>query len=247
MSTRILYYDADCPLCVAYTGAFVKWGWMKESERVAWDRLEGEALEHVDADRSRHEIALYDKETRQVWYGVDSLLAILGKKVPLIEKIGHIAPVHTSLKAFYKLITYNRKIIAGKSAESCKGSCNPDFNLRWRITWIVLAFTAGLGLLAGWFRMLETPALVYGWSAAIAIFIGVPVLLLLRLPRRRAFDLAGHAATVGLAVGLALLPLKWLLSFTGAADGLVFGLVIAAGIWGGRMLFRRISPIVCLS
>lgn len=240
----MLLYDADCPLCVWYTGAFVKWGWMSPSERVAWDQMPEVAAEVVDADRSRHEIALFDASTGRVWYGVDSLLAILGRKMPLIERIGHLPLVHGGLKLFYQLITYNRKIIAGKAAADCKGTCNPDFHAGWRVAYILLAFVASLSLLMGWFGFFHSPEMLWGWGLAVAIFVATPVLLMLRLPRRRSWDVAGHAATVGLIVGLAVWPVQGLLSLLQAGEGVALGLALAGGAMGAKLLWGRVRPLV---
>ena len=133
---QVLIYDKDCPFCRWYTGIFVSTGLLAESGRIPFDQ----ALESMDLVfdplLSRNKIALVNRETREVKYGVDSLLAVFGTRFRWIETIGSFPPVHFLLALLYSFISYNRKVIA---PSKCTGTCDcrPTRSYFWRIAFIV--------------------------------------------------------------------------------------------------------------
>ena len=89
-SDKILIYDDDCPLCVTYTNVFVKSGLLTKDGRKSFSAVSPELLHTINWQRSVNEIPLLDPATKQVWYGIDALLEILGQKCALIKTIGNI-------------------------------------------------------------------------------------------------------------------------------------------------------------
>jgi hypothetical protein len=89
-----------------------------------------------DEALSRDKIALVNKRSGEVLYGIDSLLAVFASRFPLIRTIGRARPVHFLLRVLYSFVSYNRKLIA---PSDCNGSCNctPTHSLPWRITFIL--------------------------------------------------------------------------------------------------------------
>ena len=113
-NNKTLIYDDACPLCVWYTGAFVKSGLLTTEGRKAFSTCDTELLNAIDLERGKNEIPLIDIENKQVLYGIDAMLEVLGEKFPVIKTIGNVKPVNWFLKRLYKFISYNRKVIVAK-------------------------------------------------------------------------------------------------------------------------------------
>ncbi|WP_116787078.1 hypothetical protein [Flavobacterium psychrotrophum] len=139
LNHQTLVYDKDCPLCRAYTAGFVKTGMLDENGRLPYTDLSTDTYAFVDPDRARNEIALIDHYTKTVTYGIDSLLKVLGHSFPIIEKAGKTKFVYSFLKKLYSFISYNRKVIIPSGKNNSEVQCIPDFNLKYRITYILFA------------------------------------------------------------------------------------------------------------
>jgi hypothetical protein len=103
-TNKIIIYDDSCPMCSAYTKAFVQTGLIASSGRRSFSGISAELLEKIDNHKCRNEIPLIDTATSKVKYGIEALLDILGDKFPLIKSIGHLKPVNWFLKKFYNLV-----------------------------------------------------------------------------------------------------------------------------------------------
>lgn len=130
---QILLYDDYCPLCVWYTGLFVKYGLLKPESRIPFSTADQEILNSINLQKGVNEIPLYNLQTGQTLYGIDSMLEIVGWKLPIIKKIGHLTPVNWILKKVYKTISFNRKLIVARTCRKDSFDCSPSFNLRYRI------------------------------------------------------------------------------------------------------------------
>ena len=65
-----LYYDDDCPLCVAYTNWFVKLNFLKPEGRVPFSEIENTQTKNIDINRARNEIALINTQTEEIFTGL---------------------------------------------------------------------------------------------------------------------------------------------------------------------------------
>jgi len=141
--SKIIIYDDSCPLCAAYTNAFIQTGFIKKENRKNFSNIEPEWIAMVDLKRSANEIPVIDATTHQVWYGIDALLQILGQKIPFIKTAGNIQPIKWLLYKLYRLISYNRRVIVAGKQTPGSYDCTPDFTLRYRLLFIVacLCFT----------------------------------------------------------------------------------------------------------
>jgi hypothetical protein len=133
---QILLYDDYCPLCVWYTGLFVKYGLLKPESRVAFSTANPEILNSIDLQQGINEIPLFNPQTGKTLYGIDSMLEIFSWKFPLIKKIGNIQPIKWFLKKVYKTISFNRKLIVARKCRQDGFDCSPAFNLRYRLFFI---------------------------------------------------------------------------------------------------------------
>ena len=135
LNNHSLIYDTDCPLCVGYTNAFTRYNLLDENGKRPFSKLTEEDKRTIDIHKASNEIALINTKTKEVTYGVDSLLTILGNSFPMISNIGNLKPINYVLQKCYKFISYNRKVII--TVKQTKHSCTPDFNLKYRWTYII--------------------------------------------------------------------------------------------------------------
>lgn len=136
MNNKIIIYDDNCPMCSAYTNAFVKTGFIDKEGRKDFSTISPELLAKIDVQKSVNEIPLIDTKTNTIWYGIDALLEILDQKIPFIKKIGNIKPLKWLLQKFYKFVSYNRRVIVAAQKKEEGFDCSPDFNTRYRFAFL---------------------------------------------------------------------------------------------------------------
>jgi hypothetical protein len=117
---------------------FVKCRLLPAEGRKAFSSLEPSLLNKIDFQKGKNEIPLLDPVSGKIWYGVDSLLEILGQQLPLIKQTGNIKPVKWLLKRLYKLVSCNRKVIVAKKCGPGSIDCAPDINYFYRLLFIVV-------------------------------------------------------------------------------------------------------------
>lgn len=207
LTDKTLIYDEDCPLCRAYTTGFVKAGMLDAHGKKPYSQIQ--ACDYIDRKRAANEIALVDTVNKKTIYGIDSLLTVLGASFPWIEKTGRFAPVHFGLKKCYSFISYNRKaIMPNPKSAAARTECIPDFNLRYRIAYLVfascitaIALHAYSALLPG----LKTLGLATELVLATAqIFF--QALFIYKYGFKTIVDYAGNLMTVSLFGALLLAP-----------------------------------------
>lgn len=216
MKDKIILYDDNCPMCCAYTKAFIKVGLLEEDGRIPFSELaESNLACQLDLDRSRHEIPLVDKNQTETIYGLDSMLTILEQKIPFLVKVARFRPFYLVLEQFYKFVSYNRQIIAAKAnttgrvnhkmttnltkfpTQSNHFDCSPDFHLFYRLTYLLFAF--GLSaLIFSQLTIIHTDATLIGCSLfGLVSFIAF---------RNNLWDWLGHLGTSLLIGALFLMP-----------------------------------------
>ena len=140
LHNQTILYDEDCPLCQAYTSAFVKTGMLDKNGRKPYDQINEKEISFIDINRAANEIALIDYKNKTAVYGIESLLKIIGNSFPIIEKAGKLKLINYLLRKLYSFISYNRKVIVPnlKNADT-KLKCEPSFNLKYRIIYIIFS------------------------------------------------------------------------------------------------------------
>lgn len=133
-----LLYDEDCPLCRWYTGKFVQYGFLAPQGRVSYTKHIRDFNGAVDHDLAQTKIACFNHDTKEVTYGIDSLLLVLSQRCKLIGTIGKFKPVNYFLQLLYLLVSYNRKIVAPGPKQTIDCSCEPSRSVFWRFTFIAL-------------------------------------------------------------------------------------------------------------
>ncbi len=156
LNNQTLFYDADCPLCQVYTSGFVKLGMLDNKGRKEYGKMSSNEKLVVDTNRAVNEIALLDRNTDTVIYGVDSLLKIMEFRYPLIGKIGRTKPVNFLLKRLYAFISFNRKVvIPSKTNPKSSQECKPTFNYTYRFLYLVLGILIASSALANSLNILN--------------------------------------------------------------------------------------------
>lgn len=222
LNHHVLIFDEDCPICRAYTGAFIKSGILDKNGRKAYCSMDSETSVLLDLDKARNEIALVNTKTGNVIYGIDSLFTLLAHAFPFFGPLFRFTPFKWFMKKVYSFISYNRKVIVPSDHE--KVGCVPDFSLKHRwayvvFTWLVtsLVLTNYSGLLQGLIptSMFFREFLICGGQIVFQSFI------LFFIARSRILDYLGNMMTISFAGALVLLI-----------------------IWGVGHLFNISTPIV---
>jgi predicted DCC family thiol-disulfide oxidoreductase YuxK len=209
---KVLVYDDSCPLCAAYTRAFVKAGFLSKEERKAFSAIDNELLLSVSMQKGRNEIPLIDIQTKQVWYGIDALLEILDRKIPFIKSIGNTKPVKFLLRKLYKLISYNRRVIVAPAAKPVSCDCTPDFNSKYRLAFMLFFLLFNTAMLFPVHRyviqnsFLANAAIMQLQTAHFLLVAG-NILLAVSIGGKKGVEYIGQVNMLALTVILLLLPL----------------------------------------
>lgn len=203
-----LLYDTHCPLCAAYTKGFIRTGMLDENGRTSYEEGISRYGAYVDARRARNEIALLNTRDGSVIYGIDSLVAVLTHSCPPLRPVLSNALSRQLLQKLYALISFNRKVIA-PSGNYTAQVCVPDFNLSYRIAFLLLALaliciTAPRMLNGIPFPLTTGTAFI---TCVMSVGLQVMVLATTRPGQTLLFNYLGNLATLGLVTMLLLLPL----------------------------------------
>lgn len=242
---KTLIYDNECPLCAAYTGVFVKTGLLEKEGRKNFNEVNASLLYKVDKERMHNEIPLIENETGKVWYGIDALLEVLGSKMPLIKKIGHLQPVKWFLQKLYKLVSYNRKVIVAVPAKGY--DCSPAFNSKYRVIFLLLGlilnsciFTMSLSLAN---KTIFPTSSEQQLQLAHYVLVTINISLAIILGKNKGLEYLGQVNMLAMLSMLLTVPLIGLQSFLPvtilcAAFGFIAGFI--AKEYVRRMKYARI-------
>ena len=157
LANHTMVYDADCPLCAAYTKTFVTAAMLDKDGRIPYQQVGGSFCPGMDAERAKNEIALVNLQTGEVKYGLESLLTIIEHRFKWMGTVARIQPLKFFLQKLYNFISYNRKVIVpvgssavvpvrtdvhpgGQSAVNARFDCTPTFKLKYRIAYILVVW-----------------------------------------------------------------------------------------------------------
>lgn len=206
-----LIYDDACPLCRAYTKAFVKYNLLQPDQRSSFSNLQPEVLNCIDINRARHEIPYVNMSTGITLYGIDALLAILEKKIPQLANICRKPMIYKSLLQLYHFISYNRRVITATKQEAGSFDCSPDFNYFYRILFLCLGFvfnTAMLNIVQHNFMqesLYRNVSLAELQTAHLAL-VGCNLFCAAILSKKNALEYLGQINMLALITILLLLP-----------------------------------------
>lgn len=206
-----LVYDDDCPLCKVYTQLFVTNEFLRKEGRVRFQDLNKDKFRNLDIVRAKNEIALYNHDSEEVLYGVDSLIQLLAKKWNWVQVFNKSKVLNYLIRKLYFFISYNRKIIAPDNKPVCD-SCLPSVNYGYRTLYILFCGVMTAFTLFYFAYQVQDPLLVpsFGFEFVVS-FLQIPfqliVLMLLGYNKTKIWDYVGNLMTVSLMGSLALVPL----------------------------------------
>jgi predicted DCC family thiol-disulfide oxidoreductase YuxK len=211
-SNKILVYDDHCPLCVWYTGLFVKYRLLSAENRIAFSVAPESLLSQIDFDKGKNEIPLIDTEKGEVVYGLDALLLILGQNFPPVKKFASVKPVYWFLKKLYKLVSLNRKVVVAKKCGKGEIDCSPEFNIKYRLLFISFSLLLAMSLLPAAYHAVRPVLSVSAISTkqllvAALLLASINYLFSFCFPREKRFEYLGQHAMMGLLFLLAMAPL----------------------------------------
>ncbi|MEM9023244.1 MAG: DCC1-like thiol-disulfide oxidoreductase family protein, partial [Bacteroidota bacterium] len=244
VAQKAMIYDDQCPVCAWYTKTFVRVGLLQPENRVAFGELDTRYPEvDLDRDRARHEIPLVDLAGGPTLYGLDSLVFILGQRAPWIPLLLKFPPLYAFFKALYSLVSYNRRVITGKTAICSTDTCQPDFHAFYR--WVFIALAAGVATAISHAFGRPVAAVLHGYGVAMTPFafvlmVGAGWLLdavsaAMYLPAQRV-TYFGHLAANMLIGVLLLLPGLLITALLGYAEPVV--LMVSVGFSFAMMLMQ---------
>ncbi|RYY66388.1 MAG: DUF393 domain-containing protein [Chitinophagaceae bacterium] len=240
-----ILYDAVCPMCRLYTGAFIRSGMLDAAGRTPYQELPAGGCPGLDRARAVNEIALVNRATGEVTYGVDSLFKILEHRWPVLRPLFRFRVFAGLMRRAYALVSYNRRLIMPAAGEGAGTA--PAFHRGWRAAWIGVAWLLTATLLRRYDTRLEGVIPAGGFWREYLVCGGQLLwqgALVRRLAPRRCWDYLGTMMTVSLAGALALTILAPLLDLfqlhnpwvAAAVFGSVAGLMLAEHLRRCRLL-----------
>ncbi len=250
-STKIIVYDDTCPMCNWYTGVFIKTGLLGKDGRQSFSNLSPNVSEMIDANKCRNEIPLVDMETGKILYGTDALVNILSNKFGIVEKVMKLRPINKLIKYIYKLISYNRRVIVAPAPSNYTSfDCTPDFNIRYRVIWLLV------GLLFNTLMLFPLQHLIFSNSVFASVttlelqiahfaLVCSNIFIATHLPKKQGLEYLGQINMLAITGTLLCIPLL-LVNKTIAVNSLVNNLYLTAVLfitikeYCRRMVFAEI-------
>lgn len=228
LHNHIILYDAECPMCHLYTGAFVRNGLLEANGRESYQQYSGAACPNLDWQRAVNEIALVNQDTGEVTYGVASLLKVCGNAMPVLGPLFGWKPFLWLASKAYAFISYNRRVIIPAPASENQFGYQPSFNIKYRIAWLVFAWVITSCILGTYPWVLGanlSQEMIMREFAIGAGHILIQGFVLTLYQKSKTWDYLGNLMTISLAGSLALflltticlwLNLSWYIGWTGA-------------------------------
>jgi hypothetical protein len=219
-------------MCNIYSKGFIKAKMLDSNGRKPFSNLVASEHHFIDLERAKNEIALVDKNSNKVYYGIDSLLKIIGTSFPWIEKVGNWQPINYILKKLYNFISFNRKVIVpSKVSDESNNQCVPDFNITYRFLYILFTtfFTA---IILYQFAALINflPQAHFGRELLLAGGqIAFQFLFIQKLNKKQIINYLGNLVTISMLGSLFLVPILVLNQFISLNEYIViawFGLTV---------------------
>lgn len=209
LKDHVILYDAECPMCRLYTGAFQKSGMLDEKGRQAYQYMPQEMCPLIDRQRATDEIALVNTQTGEVTYGIHSLFTVIGHAFPVCKPLFRCTPFTWAMAKLYAFISYNRRVIIPPSRNEGAHAFQPTFRLGYRLAYLIAGSLLAAFILTRYTPLLS-PLLPAGaaWREYAICFGQLLVqgcVVSLLKPAQR-WNYLGNLVTVSLAGGLLLLP-----------------------------------------
>lgn len=208
LKNHVILFDNECPMCYAYTKAFLKTGMLAQDGRAAYQEMPQNICPLVDQQRAANEIALVNTETGEVSYGIQSLFKIIAHAMPFFRPLFLFGPFIYLMRKFYAFISYNRKVII--PAEVKENTIQPTFKLHYRITYLLFTWLITAYILTNYAHLL-TGFVPLGhkyreyFICGGQLFFQGAIISFYR--KEKLWDYLGNMMTISFAGSLLLLPI----------------------------------------
>lgn len=215
LDSKIIIYDSNCKVCSSLKDTVLRLTSVPETQVKAYRDLTSELRMKIDPNKFRNAMALIDTTGDVTLYGSEGIAYIFSSQYPVLNTALTIKPLFRFFDLFYKVLAYNRYIIATpKSQIYC--DCMPDRVLNFRLSYIILSVLVSLLLTAMFGQSLRHlfPGLAAADAAVQMVLIAgtgwvLQILIALVALREKALDYIGHLGSI-MVVGLLIL-VPWIL------------------------------------
>ena len=208
LKNHLILFDADCALCTLYTRQFVKLGMLEKEGRLSYQEFPDAACPMFDRQRAVDEIALINRETGEVTYGVKSLFKVFGTVIPTLKPLFEYSPFVWVMDKAYSFISYNRRVIM--PADTVNSSVlQPGFSLGYRIAYLVFTWFVTAFILSAYAKLM-TGLLPQGPAYREYLICGGQILfqgvVISFINKQRRWDYLGNMMTISFIGAMLLLP-----------------------------------------
>ena len=201
-----IIYDNECPLCSAYTNAFIKNEMLEANGRVTYNEYCKTNTHNVDLKMAQKKIALINTETGETTYGLDSMLKIISNRFPFVATLFSIKIIYWLFTKLYYFISFNRKVIAPSKQSTT--TCYPDFNLKYRILFLVFCWAITTWILHTLTALFHFKS-YSSYTEAVLLIIQIPIqYVVIKIKTKEVFvNYLGHLLFLSFFGSLLLLPI----------------------------------------
>ncbi|MDT3402596.1 DCC1-like thiol-disulfide oxidoreductase family protein [Mucilaginibacter terrae] len=208
LQNHIILYDAECPMCKAYTKAFTQTGMLDTAGRASYQDMPEVACPVVDRRRAVNEIALVNTQTGEVLYGVDSLFKVLGNAWPVFKPLFGFGPFVWFMRKVYAFISYNRRVII-PATHTEAGRIQPTFRLIYRLAYLIFSWLV-VALILTQYAIRLAPLVPVGGAYREYLICGGQIffqgVIISLFKPAKLWEYLGNMMTISLAGSLLLLP-----------------------------------------
>lgn len=207
---RHVVYDGDCSFCRAGVRLLVAVGFTRAADARPFAFYDPDTAARLMRAGIHNELAVLDPVTREVRSGAVGLLWKLEEGVlwPVARLLALPGPVHLCTAA-YRMVSYNRRIIAPLPAGQIACACDPDTSLVWRGAFVGVGLGAAAGVALSYGELVSA-----GSSAGVALLAGAGLLMVLAAAVPAGLNAilqrAGDLAWIVFLSSLWLLPFRFL-------------------------------------
>jgi hypothetical protein len=208
LKNHLILFDEECPMCRAYTQAFVRSGMLAKDGRAAYQSELETVCPVIDRQRAVNEIALVNTQNGEITYGVESLFKVIGNACPVFAPLFRFRPFAWLMGKVYAFISSNRRVIIPAGKKESTYAYQPTFKLHYRIAYLLLTWlgtgyilTAYAYLLTG-FIPAGGPWREYFICGGQIIFQGT---IISAFAREKLWNYLGNMMTISFAGSLLLL------------------------------------------
>lgn len=208
LKDHLILYDAECPMCNLYTGAFIKSKMLDNDGRAAYQKAYS-TCSQIDLQRAVNEIALVNRQTGEVTYGINSLFAIISNAFPLFKPLFGNRFFAGAMRRLYAFISYNRRVIIPAGETEHSFAVQPSFHKKYRIAYLLVTclFTSFIfscfERTRGWYAYSNSFSEELMTIGGLLLFQAIVVVT---IRKELLWSYLGNMMTVSVAGALLLLP-----------------------------------------